>query len=63
MKVIIESDKTVLQKLIDEYKKEHTNDFNSEECKKYVRKSIIESVSINDADIRFMLSDDNYVTW
>lgn len=63
MKVIIEAEKADLENLINEYKQNHTDDYNPDECKKYVRSKIIDTVSINEADIRFFLDEENYVTW
>lgn len=65
MKVIIEAEKSDLTKLVDEYKQNHVEDFNSDELVKYVRSNIINAISINEADIRFFLDEEkiNYVTW
>lgn len=65
MKAIIEAEKSDLTKLIDEYKQNHVDDFDSNELVKYVRSSIINAVSIDEADIRFFIDEEkiNYVTW
>ena len=65
MKVIIEAEKSDLTKLIDEYKQNHVDDFDSDELVKYVRGNIINAVSIGEADIRFFIDEEkiNYVTW
>ena len=65
MKVIIEAEKSDLTKLVDEYKQNHVEDFNSDKLVKYVRSNIINAISINEADIRFFLDKEkiNYVTW
>ena len=63
MKVIIEAEKADLDKLINEYKQTHTDNFSPDECKNYVRNKIINAVSINEADVRFFFNEDNYVTW
>lgn len=63
MKVIIEAEKTDLENLINEYKQKHVEDYNPDECKNYVRRKIINAASINEADIRFFFSGENYVTW
>ena len=63
MKVIIEAEEMDLKNLVNEYKQAHIDDYDPEECKKYVRRKIIEAVSIDEADIRFFFGDENYVTW
>ena len=65
MKVIIEAEKADLKKLIEEYKQNHVEDFKPDELVKYVRSSIINTISIDEADIRFFIDEEkiNYVTW
>lgn len=63
MKVIIEAGEADLLKLVSEYKQKHIDDFSPEGCKEYVRKKIINEVSINEADIRFFFNEENYITW
>lgn len=63
MEVIIEADITDLNNLIDEYKQNHIDNFNPDECKKYVRRKIIDSVLIEEAYIKFFFNGGNYVTW
>lgn len=62
-KVIIEADAADLKKYVEEYQQKHVDDCDSDECINYVRRKIINTVSIDEADIRFFYDGEKYVTW
>lgn len=62
IRAIIEADKEDLNNAIAEFKQMHS-EVDPDGCKKYVRNKMINSVSLEDAEIHFYLNECNIVTW